>query len=64
MDRNDHFKNPVSKVDVPDYHDVIKNPMSWSVIDSKLDKHQYWDLQSFKVCLFFSSPTALVLYFA
>lgn len=48
-DRNDHFKNPVSKVDVPDYFDIIKQPMCWNMIDAKLDRHEYWDLQAFKV---------------
>ncbi|THH27211.1 hypothetical protein EUX98_g6973 [Antrodiella citrinella] len=47
-DRQDFFKNPVSKVDVPDYYDVIKNPMCWNNIDQKLDAHEYWDLQEFK----------------
>ncbi|PCH36434.1 hypothetical protein WOLCODRAFT_134245 [Wolfiporia cocos MD-104 SS10] len=47
-DRNEYFKNPVSKVDVPDYYDIIKHPMSWSIIDQKLDKHEYLDLQAFK----------------
>ncbi|KAJ6624860.1 hypothetical protein B0H10DRAFT_2004445 [Mycena sp. CBHHK59/15] len=48
FDRNDYFKNPVSKKDVPDYFDIVKNPMSWSNIEKKLDDHQYWDIQSFK----------------
>ncbi|KAH8102212.1 PHD-zinc-finger like domain-containing protein [Cristinia sonorae] len=47
-DRQDFFKNPVSKFDVPDYYDVIKNPMCWSNIDQKLDAHEYWDLKDFK----------------
>ena len=50
LDRHDHFKNPVSRHDVPDYFDVIKRPMCWEVIDAKLDHHQYWDLQNFLVC--------------
>lgn len=48
-DRNDHFKNPVSKVAVPDYLDIVKQPMCWNTIDAKLDRHEYWDLQAFKV---------------
>ncbi|KAJ7777292.1 bromodomain and PHD finger-containing protein 3 [Mycena metata] len=48
LDRNDYFKLPVSKKDVPDYFEVVKNPMSWSSIEAKLDTHQYWDIQSFK----------------
>ncbi|KAJ7156890.1 bromodomain and PHD finger-containing protein 3 [Mycena crocata] len=48
VDRQDYFKNPVSKKDVPDYFDIVQNPMSWSNIESKLDNYQYWDIQSFK----------------
>ncbi|KIM39576.1 hypothetical protein M413DRAFT_447053 [Hebeloma cylindrosporum] len=48
IDRNDYFRNPVSKSDVPDYYEIIKNPLCWTEIDAKLDKHQYWDLQSFR----------------
>ncbi|KAF9483021.1 hypothetical protein BDN70DRAFT_358633 [Pholiota conissans] len=48
FDRQDHFKNPVSKQDVPDYFEVIKKPMCWSYIDAKLDQHKYWDLQTFR----------------
>ncbi|KII86055.1 hypothetical protein PLICRDRAFT_44511 [Plicaturopsis crispa FD-325 SS-3] len=48
MDRNDFFKNPVSRIEVPDYLDIIKRPMCWNIIDEKLDRHQYWDIQAFK----------------
>lgn len=51
MDRNDYFKNPVSKVDVPDYHEIVKKPMCWTMIEAKLDRHEYWDLAVFKVSL-------------
>jgi hypothetical protein len=49
IDRLDYFKNPVSKTEVPDYFDIVENPMCWSAIDTKLDRHQYWDMQKFKV---------------
>ncbi|KAJ7636157.1 PHD-zinc-finger like domain-containing protein [Mycena polygramma] len=48
LDRNDYFKLPVNKKDVPDYFDIVKKPMSWSEIESKLDDYQYWDIQCFK----------------
>ncbi|KAI6149699.1 PHD-zinc-finger like domain-containing protein [Pisolithus tinctorius] len=48
LDRNGLFKHPVSKIEVPDYYDVVKNPMSWDIIDAKLDHHEYWDLGAFK----------------
>ncbi|KAJ3967417.1 hypothetical protein EV361DRAFT_930744 [Lentinula raphanica] len=47
-DKNDFFKNPVSKADVPDYFDVITRPMHWSLIDAKLDRHEYWAIKDFK----------------
>ncbi|EPQ56227.1 hypothetical protein GLOTRDRAFT_105199 [Gloeophyllum trabeum ATCC 11539] len=48
FDRLDFFKNPVSRNDVPDYFDIIERPMCWSIIDDKLDKHEYWNLQDLK----------------
>jgi hypothetical protein len=48
-DKADVFKNPVSRIDVPDYYDVIKQPMCWTTIDARLDGHQYWDIERFKV---------------
>jgi hypothetical protein len=66
LDRQDYFRHPVSQADVPDYFDIIKNPMCWTVIDSGLDLHEYWDLQSFKVCLpdcRHSDPTSYVVIF-
>jgi NuA3 HAT complex component NTO1 len=48
-DRHDYFKNPVSKQEVPDYFDVIKKPMCWEVIDTRLDRHQYWEIQDYFV---------------
>ncbi|KAJ4475028.1 bromodomain and PHD finger-containing protein 3 [Lentinula aciculospora] len=47
-DKNNYFKTPVSKVDVPDYFDVITQPMCWSIIDAKLDRHEYWDIKDFR----------------
>jgi hypothetical protein len=48
-DKNEYFKNPVSRIEVPDYYEKIKKPMCWSVIEGKLERHEYWDLQTFKV---------------
>ena len=57
FDKKDHFKNPVSKNDVPDYFDIIKNPMCWTMIDAKINKFEYWDFQAFRVRrLCFSVP--------
>ncbi|KAF8141451.1 hypothetical protein EV363DRAFT_1308129 [Boletus edulis] len=48
LDRNGLFKHPVSKTAVPDYYEVVKNPMTWDTIDAKLDRHEYWDYETFK----------------
>ncbi|TFK17664.1 hypothetical protein FA15DRAFT_313371 [Coprinopsis marcescibilis] len=47
-DRSDFFKHPVNKNEVPDYFDIILNPMCWSMIEERLDKHEYWDVKTFK----------------
>ncbi|KAI0047385.1 hypothetical protein FA95DRAFT_1589126 [Auriscalpium vulgare] len=48
LDRNEYFKNPVSQAQVPDYLDIVKRPMWWGAIEAKLDRHEYWDLETFK----------------
>lgn len=35
------FVNPVNANDVPDYYDVIKNPMDLSTMESKMENNQY-----------------------
>ena len=50
FDRQGFFKNPISKLQVPDYFDVIQQPMWWGAIDEKLDRHEYWDIDTFRVC--------------
>ncbi|KZT68710.1 hypothetical protein DAEQUDRAFT_692123 [Daedalea quercina L-15889] len=47
-DRMDIFREPVSLEEVSDYLDFVEHPISWSVIDDKLNGHQYLDLQEFK----------------
>jgi hypothetical protein len=49
MDKSQLFLHPVSKEDVPDYYDVIAEPMSWSQIEEKLDQMVYLDTEAFKV---------------
>ena len=39
----------MNKQEVPDYYDIIQHPMCWSWIENKLEKHEYWDLEDFKV---------------
>ncbi|KAI9440789.1 hypothetical protein H4582DRAFT_1939406 [Lactarius indigo] len=48
FDRQGFFKNPISKSQVPDYFDIIQQPMWWGAIDEKLDRHEYWDIDIFR----------------
>ncbi|KAJ3538799.1 hypothetical protein NM688_g6469 [Phlebia brevispora] len=48
LDKFGYFKDPVSKSEVPDYYDVIQRPICWSVIDTKLDRYEYWDVHALK----------------
>ncbi|CAK5267199.1 unnamed protein product [Mycena citricolor] len=47
MDSASYFSSPVDRTEVPDYFDVVKNPMCWSEIESKILSATYWDLQAF-----------------
>ncbi|KAL1661172.1 hypothetical protein GGF50DRAFT_118222 [Schizophyllum commune] len=47
-DKQNYFRFPVTKHEAPDYFDVVARPMSWSVIEEKLNKHEYWDVETFK----------------
>ena len=49
MDKNSLFLHPVSRHEVPDYFDVIKEPMCWSFIDDKLEKNAYKRVEDFTV---------------
>jgi hypothetical protein len=48
FDRQGFFKSPISKLQVPDYFDIIQQPMWWGAIDEKLDRHEYWDIGTFR----------------
>jgi hypothetical protein len=43
MDNKDRFRSLQSKSELPEYYEKITRPMSWVMIDEKLDLHQYWD---------------------
>ncbi|KAG8699729.1 nuA3 HAT complex component nto1 [Ceratobasidium sp. 395] len=47
FDRNNHFMNPVSRTDVPDYYTAVAKPMHWLAIYSKIEQHEYMDAQAF-----------------
>ena len=41
VDRYGFFAQPVSKVQVPDYYDIVKEPMDWSTIKDKIVNKGY-----------------------
>jgi NuA3 HAT complex component NTO1 len=49
MDREELFLHPVNKTEVPDYFEVVKEPMCWLFIDEKLEKNDYLEVGDFKV---------------
>ena len=49
MDRTEIFLHPVNKAQVPDYFDVITEPMCWLFIDDKLEKNGYLHVEDFIV---------------
>jgi hypothetical protein len=42
-----YFSNPIDVEDVPDYYDVIENPMTFSMMLEKVDKHGYSCVKQF-----------------
>lgn len=48
IDRTDYFRYPVNRAEVPDYFDIVKKPMYWSIIEDKINNHSYLDSQEFK----------------
>lgn len=42
-----YFSRPIDVEDVPDYYDVIENPMTFSIMLEKVDKHGYSTVKQF-----------------
>ncbi|KAH8990666.1 Bromodomain-containing protein, partial [Lactarius hatsudake] len=42
------FIKPVSRVDVPDYYDIITNPMDFQTMGRKVKRKQYKSKKEFK----------------
>ena len=49
MDKSELFMHPVDREEVPDYYDVIKEPMCWSQIDNNIEQMGYLSTEAFKV---------------
>lgn len=48
VDRYGFFAQPVSKVDVPDYYDIVKEPMDWATIKDKIANKVYEGVEEMK----------------
>jgi hypothetical protein len=51
LDKEDLFMHLVAKDEAPDYYDVIKQPMSWSIIRDKMTDRKYETVAEFEVFL-------------
>lgn len=49
LDRVSHFTYLTPRTDAPDYYDIVKNPMSWILVQEKLDNVKYVAIQDLKV---------------
>ncbi|MCO5602808.1 hypothetical protein L7F22_056947 [Adiantum nelumboides] len=48
LDRGNLFLQPVSQQKVPDYYEVIKEPMDWTAISDKLERYEYESVKDFR----------------
>ncbi|PWN25419.1 hypothetical protein BDZ90DRAFT_281623 [Jaminaea rosea] len=48
LDRSGLFMSPVSRSEVPDYYDVVKEPMEWATIAARVDDHYYQRVAEFR----------------
>ncbi|KAK0547557.1 hypothetical protein OC846_004812 [Tilletia horrida] len=48
LDRQGLFAQPVSAAEVPDYYDIIKKPMDWSLISARVDANTYGTIADFE----------------
>lgn len=49
MDPHNLFTYPVSRLEVPDYHEIVKDPMDWQTISEKLSRNEYLTAKEFQV---------------
>ena len=49
LDHKNLFGPVVLLAEVPDYYDVVKQPMFWSTIDTRLEEHYYESAAEFQV---------------
>ncbi|KAE9586673.1 putative chromatin remodeler Bromodomain family [Lupinus albus] len=58
-DTHDVFSEPVDPEELPDYHDIIKNPMDFGTVRNKLDGGLYANLETFENDVFLICSNAM-----
>ncbi|XP_030523758.2 uncharacterized protein LOC115736279 [Rhodamnia argentea] len=53
------FSEPVDPEELPDYHDIIKNPMDFGTVKKKLDEGAYTNLEQFEKDVFLICSNAM-----
>ncbi|KAI3418107.1 Bromo domain-containing protein [Psidium guajava] len=53
------FSEPVDPEELPDYHDIIKNPMDFGTVKKKLDEGAYINLEQFEKDIFLICSNAM-----
>ncbi|KAF3486058.1 hypothetical protein F2Q69_00054851 [Brassica cretica] len=53
------YSDPVDPEELPDYHDIIENPMDFSTLRNKLDSGAYASLEQFEGDVFLISSNAM-----
>src|SRR5437762_12484859 len=49
LDKDDLFLHLVSRDEAPDYYDIVKQPMSWSIMREKMTNRKYESVTAFEV---------------
>ena len=49
LDKDDLFMHLVSRDEAPDYYDIVKQPMSWSIMREKMTNRKYESVTALEV---------------
>ena len=49
LDKHKVFEHPVDATLVSDYYDIVKNPMDFATVVSKIEGYEYHTLEAFQV---------------
>ncbi|KAJ3327995.1 nuA3 HAT complex component nto1 [Blyttiomyces sp. JEL0837] len=60
LDSKSLFQHPVSRLEVPDYYQFVKNPMDFSTMFNKLDMNEYRSIEAFEADVELICSNALI----